>query len=284
MPITSDLLNGRADWTFVSGEDVDLSGLSSIKFLYIIANRPVDTATEPYIVPSIAGLFPNLAYLSIKNWGFVDCFIRGLTDLPESLISITLENTYIPDLGIISGLNNLESFTMRYNRVPISMSGPLPCSVRYVTITHSQITDELIFPPEILHITCCDSTIPIIQGLNQAVNDKLECHFSWCATPYDNNVLDIHIPPSRHKKISHITRVNSEMAYTDFGSIPKRIRVSPDNVESPIVVALNLASNYPRRMAEFVVDMSVAFEDNDDAYYEMEVEYEDDDDDPYADY
>jgi len=39
----------------------------------------------------------------------------------------------------------------------------------------------------------------------------------------------------------------------ELGSIPRRIRISTEeDLYNPIIIAMKLASNYPRRMAEFV--------------------------------
>ena len=42
--------------------------------------------------------------------------------------------------------------------------------------------------------------------------------------------------------------------YSSFGSIPYRIILDKDREITPIVQVFGLSSNYPRRMAEFVVD------------------------------
>jgi hypothetical protein len=264
MPIEADsVLLHRAFWTVVPGEEVDCSGFSDITSLYISAYCPVDEngkvlKVDPFIVPSFAGGFENVTELIIKNWGNNHCIICGLTDVPESVRSVTLEDTYISDLGsLLSKVKNLVFLIVGYNRVPMSMSGPLPCSLRDFILYETTVLDSLIFPPGIKRITCSESTIPRIYGLNSVVNRGLDLAFAWCVTPYDNKVLNSFKQTTNIEKILHITRVNALQVYCELGSIPVRIRVSEENIDNPIVVAMKLASNYPRRMAEFVADMSV---------------------------
>jgi hypothetical protein len=45
--------------------------------------------------------------------------------------------------------------------------------------------------------------------------------------------------------------------YLDFGSIPYRIKNAYEHRENPIVIAINIASNLPRRMAEFVTETTI---------------------------
>jgi len=47
----------------------------------------------------------------------------------------------------------------------------------------------------------------------------------------------------------------------ELGSIPRRIRISTEeDLYNPIIIAMKLASNYPRRMAEFVAITEVRTE------------------------
>lgn len=57
--------------------------------------------------------------------------------------------------------------------------------------------------------------------------------------------------------IYYMKRRNDEynsQVYLDFGSIPRRIQNAYEHRENPIVAALHLSSNYPRRMAEFITE------------------------------
>lgn len=54
--------------------------------------------------------------------------------------------------------------------------------------------------------------------------------------------------------IQCVNRVDNYRTYAEFGSIPTRIRNAYKHQSNPIVTAMNLASNYPRRMAEFIAE------------------------------
>jgi hypothetical protein len=72
-------------------------------------------------------------------------------------------------------------------------------------------------------------------------------------------VLGIEGTSKNISKIHHISRVNAERIYSDFGSIPTRIIVPEhthiDELNPIITVMTALKSNYPRRIAEFVADI-----------------------------
>jgi hypothetical protein len=58
-------------------------------------------------------------------------------------------------------------------------------------------------------------------------------------------------------KLEYIKQVNDAamyQIYLDIGSIPRRIKNAYEHRVNPIVSALNLASNVPRRMTEFVTE------------------------------
>lgn len=215
---------------------------------------------EPYTIPSLSVLFPNLTRLFIKNWEFGPnrkCFIGRLTDVPHTLLEIILDDTYITDFGpVLSYGVNLLSITLRDNVHPIYMSHPLPDKLISFTLFRTILLDPLIFPQGILNILCGHSTIPKIYGLENNINlNTVVCSFDRCITPY--NLDDIRIsPPSKTRlRIQHIALTNAQQVYSDFGSIPNKIQVSQHNIDNPIVVAMNLSTNYPRRMAEFIAQL-----------------------------
>jgi hypothetical protein len=299
-PVSNEITT--ALWTYVPGEVLDFSSFSKIHSLHIAAyipkpedeedeeepdlfqmitdtifslqNNPVAPTTtthpepEPYTLPSIAALFPHLTQLFIKNWDFVNrkCFIGRLTDVPESLREIVLDDTYITDFSpILSSGRNIFSITIRDNVRPITMNLPLPDKLITLILFRTILTDSLIFPPHILRISCVHSTIPKIEGLERATNiHALNGTFSHCITPYRSQLITNLQPYKSIQAIQHITLVNAHQIYSEFASIPKRISIAniDPHVDNPIVTAMFLSSNYPRRMAEFVAvtEVNTVFE------------------------
>jgi len=281
-------------WEFIPNEELDFSKFSHITTLTLSAVAPTtptttisnqseddDTKTEPYMIPSFANLFPNVRQLYIKNWTFANrnCFIGGLTDVPDTIEEVTLDDTYITDLCPILSLGkNICSLTIRDNLTPISMGHSFPDKLSVFILYRTIIMDALIFPECITRIVGVDSTIPRMNGLDRAMLlSTMKCSFRDCITPYNTNIIGWDDLSKGNLKVQHITRVNAEDTYQQFGSIPKRIRISTEeDLDNPIIIAMNLASNYPRRMAEFIsetpkiedtiiwADYYAAYEDNDD--------------------
>ena len=255
-----------AIWIFVPGEELDFSKFSKICTLYLGAYKPRDVIAEdlePYTIPSFAGIFPNLTQLYVKHWDLSEpCFIGGITDIPESVMQVTIDRTYIADLSpILSRGTNMISLIVKYNMIPISMSRPLPENLQVFTLYRTIVSDDLIFSNKILNILLDESKIQMIHGLEH--NDDIsmvslyiyDSITPYSITPYNKYMLSLDEPSKSVLKIKHIVRVNNEKIYSDFGSIPKRIIV-PEHAHmdelNPIITAMNLASNYPRRMSEFV--------------------------------
>jgi hypothetical protein len=72
-----------------------------------------------------------------------------------------------------------------------------------------------------------------------------------CDSPYDEAIISNHkIPFST--KIQHIKHINLRRVYQHFCEVRRRINNPYEHRDEPIVAALFLASNYPRRMAEFL--------------------------------
>jgi len=294
MPITRltrHYLSGAvsAEWIYLPDEDIDFSKFMDIKFLYISASAPIVTKTKtldaydpepevkPYTLPSLLVLFPELVYLRIFKQGMVKkhdvghreltpycelppCFIGGITDIPVSVKYLIIEDSYIEDFtsSFRYGMNLLY-FILKGNVTPVSWSFPLPNTLERFDIDDSTVTGEITFPDSIRTIMCLKSNLPIIHGLNNA-RPCLELVMDGCTTPYDNNVLKGTKIPTK-EKVKHITKVNAQHQYLELGSIPRRIRISTEeDLYNPIIIAMKLASNYPRRMAEFVAITEVRTE------------------------
>jgi len=263
-----------AHWIYIPDEELDFSKYISTLWLYIYApkttNMDVSESEEKlYTLPSLSLLFPNLRYLRIGvgspdpgNYiGYLDkCFIGGITDIPETVCDIMIRNSYITDLSsvLLSG-KSLKTISLINNKIPILFSVPIPYGVSRIFIESTTVGDPIIFPPTIISITCFRCSIPRLDGLDCA-DPNLYLSIQQCITPYDENILFMYGLDNK-KNVEYITKVNAQQVYLDFGSIPSRIRISSDKeLNNPIIMALHLASNYPRRMAEFIAITKVTTE------------------------
>lgn len=257
-----------ARWRYVPGEQMDVSGFAWIRTLYISAYHPrdysaslLDVDVVPYTIPSLTSRFPNLTQVYITNWDYpnLNCFIGNLTDVPTTVREISLGHTYISNLGVIlSGCPNLFSLHVDHNLCPITMSCPLPETLTIFNMYKSVVDDAIIFPTTVLSITIGCSRFPRIYGLDQFTQASVWATFYECESPYGRSILN-------SSSISHINRVNAELIYQDFASIPEPrdlivTRCGSDEEtwkrywQNPINRALHLTSNYPRRIAEFVAN------------------------------
>lgn len=278
MPIThieTNVDGYAAEWTYVPREVLDFSEFINISWLQIHAEGH-SSLSLPFTIPSIASLFPNLLYLRIQKTTSIrfgyrmrrtlghPCFIGHITDIPPSVIDVVIEGTYITDLTTLFNHGpNIRSFKLVHNLTPISMPRiQLPLGLNKLIIEESAFLDntQIIFPTTIWSITCvrCHMMLTRLENLENAQPD-LNMVFEECTTPYDERILNTHKyhPEITKKKVEHITYVNAQHVYAELGSIPERIYVTKKNMESPIVKAMFLGSNYPRRSAEFVASTKI---------------------------
>ena len=71
---------------------------------------------------------------------------------------------------------------------------------------------------------------------------------------YDEEMINRRWHVIKLEYIKHVNDAAMYQVYLAFGSIPRRIKNAYEHRDNPIVSALNLASNVPRRMAEFVTE------------------------------
>lgn len=211
----------------------------------------------PYTLPSLKRIFPNLETLIISNGN--QCFkpdlpvyLHHLTDIPSTVKNLDIEYTRITNLGdVIHTCTNLQTLKLNRNiyQIDIHELRPLPPNLVRLHIYLETLAKPIHAPDSLLRVQFVNSTIPFLYNFKYTP-DASNIIMYGCDSPYDNNIFINH---SEQDKIQHIHLVNAHQVYQHFGSIPSRIRISsPDDLENPIVVALNLASNYPRRFAEFI--------------------------------
>jgi len=217
---------------------------------------PTPTVThQPYTIPSLKYLFPRLKTLIIKNIpSGVNCgptFIGSLTSIPSTVVSLEIEHTLINNIGeIVMDSPNLVFLQIRNNQLPIKNLTQLPPNLTRFSTFRETLTTPIKANTHLEFVYMVQSKFPGITDLNpEFVKDIM---IRWGKHPYDRRLLDQSDP---RDIIKHINLVHAHQVYIHYASIPLRIRrpnAEDEYEENPIIVALHLASNYPRRMAEFM--------------------------------
>lgn len=215
---------------------------------------------EPFTLPSLR-VFPFLQRVIIQNihdteYNKTKVYIKALTYLPPTLTILELHNTLIEDIGLlVHQCPNLLQLRLENNSFPIKNLA-FPQSLYKLSAICETFTNELRIPTNTCVVSLIHSTFPRLHfdhNPNTATQYRYErLIIAGCISPYDELIVSKNTI-NFAQKVCYIMRTNGCSIYTDFGSIPKRIRIRyvQDN-ENPIIVALNLSSNYPRRMAEFM--------------------------------
>lgn len=212
-----------------------------------------DLEAGPLTVPSIANHFPNLSCLVFRNWDDSMCFIGKITDVPSSLREIRFHNTCLYDLTpVLTFGTRLYSFVMDQNHSPLRISSPFNRVTSAIQFSQVTIVDSLYFNSSILDFHAINCVTSLIYGLGDNMGaDITYFRFTHCITPYDPAIIENEHTPN-DAKLTHISRINALETYREIGSIQKRIIDPFSHRDEPIVAAIFLASNVPRRMLEFV--------------------------------
>jgi len=223
---------------------------------------PIDHS-EPYTFPSLH-MFPLLEKLIIQNTFHSSItsspvYIKSFTNIPPNLHTLEFHNSMIEDIGsIIQQCHHLTTLRLHNNVHPITLTY-LPHTLNAFYVTGETFTNDIQIPLNTSVIRFIHSTLNYIhmdhavaQVTNAGRHERLI--IAGCQSPYDARILaDNKI--KFLQKVQHILHTNAHHIYQQFGAIPNRIRMpanDEDLAENYIIIALNLASNYPRRMAEFI--------------------------------
>ena len=268
MPITTDTTLTSRDliWRYLPDEILDPSVFNDARSLVIMSDYPM-----PPLEPLFNGFLHTLKVLNMD--------VANLPErIPDTVRTLLFHNTTLSDIikQIPANWHNINTLVLSSNPLLNGSSLIVPDGVLEFKII-SQHVRNIRFTGDPATATTRDARhFKTERGSFDKLTGYLPRKISILSTTesvYTTAILDefkryqrdiLKIPASQHNRamakrdkniVECVKRINEEMEYSlyaEFGSIPKRIRVSPDNVESPIVVAMNLASNYPRRMAEFV--------------------------------
>jgi hypothetical protein len=247
----------RTPWCYLKST-YPLSGCNGYMNLFT-CNRPRQN-TDKYILPSLRR-FPFLTKIIIQNtYGDIDCPVHldALTDLPTDLRVLELINTKITDIGqLIATCPTLATVRLHRNYYAITLL-QIPPNLTKLDVYSETLTTEIHLPPSVILMSFVKTVLPRLHVHQSMTNSVFGRHdrfiISQCKSPYDESVMSCKKIPFAHK-IKEVFRTNSVDMYCHFASIPDIIRRT-NNIElnntNVFVKVFTLASNYPRRMAEFM--------------------------------
>jgi hypothetical protein len=243
-----DSLENNTLWSDGHIERGIVHNLYSLK----ITTNETNITTQPIILPSIK-LFRNLQVLEIKNANITGLTDLGNTEGPAVIRMVTIRNTQIKTLDNIN-MDNVRVLTLINN--PVLQFSIIPTNIVSLFIRNQSLQD-LYLNSNLVHLifeknTCINRIFNISKtNLDEVyIEDDLK-------HPYDFSVSLL----ENETDLEWFTRIicfqNQQYhydTYLSFGSIPSRIIVPSDIEISPIIQVFGLSANYPRRMAEFMVD------------------------------
>ena len=210
-----------------------------------------DRVPTPIQLPTLVR-FTKLMSVTIRNAN-----INKLTDLGTGSVWIlALQNTQIETLDNID-TTNLTQLSIINN--PKLLISHLPVNLTAL-IVKDQVLGDIYLTPRLLHVSFGGTTsIQFIYNLKQT--RLVEMYFGdKCTHPYDFDIPVLHYEDGLDwltRVVGSRNRQHHYESYLSLGSIRDKI-ILPDNPEeNPIIKFFGLSSNYPRRMAEFVVNTDV---------------------------
>ena len=259
MPVQfMDLSYTSALWIYDANENNTLwsNGHIEQEIVHNLYSLTITTETnisnQPIILPSIK-IFRNLQVLEI-----IDTNITRLTDIgnsegPDVVRILTIRNTKIETLDNINMenvriLTLIDNHMLQFSRIPTNV---------VTFLIRNQSLNDIYLNPNILHLIFEENTSinRIFNISNTQIKEvTLPTDFKH---PYDFSVPFLKMESGIEWFIRIICFQNQQYhydTYSSFGSIPSRIILDKDRVITPIIQVFGLSSNYPRRMAEFIVD------------------------------
>ena len=276
MPITTDINTiSRRDliWRYLPDEVLDPDVFEDARSLVIMSDYPL-----PPLDPFFKGMLTTLKVLNMD--------VANLPErIPDSVRTLLFHNTTLSDIvqQIPANWSNINTLVLSANPLLNGTSLVVPDGVLEFKIISQHVrnirfmggggggsypkttTPVRKFSAEGGSFDKLTGNLPKKQILLYSTTQSIYTQPTQeICRKYQKDILKVsaqhhyRLMDTRDKNILEcVNKINDEMGYSlyaEFGFIPKRIRVSEENIESPVVVAMNLASNYPRRMAEFVND------------------------------
>jgi hypothetical protein len=265
-PMTAD--DGTRDiiWRYLPEEVLDPDAFDHVRSLVIMTDYPLllpDSLFNNGMLHTLKFLNIDVANLpesfpgSVRKLLFHNTTLSDINQIPvvnwSDIVSLVLSSNPLlngTSLVVPEGLLELKIMSQHLRNIRFT-GNPATRKQAKKLITEGGSFDKLTGYLPRDQILLYSSTQSIYTQPTQEIIRKTQDEMSKMYAQYhyraklarDKNIIEC------------IKRINDEMGYSlyaDFGSIPIRIRVTEANMENPVVVAMNLSSNYPRRMAEFV--------------------------------
>ena len=240
MPMTFAFRNTTyAIWTYDPNEVLNFAMFVNITQLTITTEIPLN-AQRPLTLPSLY-MFPNLLKLSILN-----IRVTHITDL-GLCTSLVLQCTDIASLSRVD--------TTRLTKLSIYTNNHLKLETIPSTVTDFsavfQNFGDLRMPHCLSRLVLLNCAFAYLSGIPDSFEpDNLtiqDCRHNYGFT----NITGVR----KIRDMIHDANVSSKYTtYAMFGNLKEGLILNDRSAQSPITQALWLTSNYPRRMAEFLVD------------------------------
>ena len=223
---------------------------------------------------------PNLDAFNTGNLIHLELIgmdLSRMPRIPSSVVKLVLTNTTVTNLSEVnvnwSAIRDLE---LNYNTYLNGQSINIQDGLYWLTINLQKL-DIIRFPSSVKNFktfittfrkltgylpqnifVCISSESPYVSELRSISqkHGKIQVPIRYYTANYPTVFM-----PERHREqmkcIKHINDEHQYKIYLEFGSIPYRIKNAYEHRETPIIVAFHLASNIPRRMAEFVTETTI---------------------------
>ncbi len=247
-----------AEWTYDPVMDAELfenerfsSKLQHVSSLHI-TSEPLPGTNRSVVLPSL-NRFTNLQSLTIKDANISLLTDFGITTDPDTRLYIKIINTDLTTLDNVDCSSVYSLFLVGNANLRITH---IPLHIRMFGARNQNFGD--LYLNQYIERLSLIGTTRVDRILNICKSELDSLYISeTCIHPYDFKMYlcddsfdDVITKILQHNKDHHYE------SYAMLGSIPSHIIVPEDTpvIKSPIIQVFGLSANYPRRMAEFVVD------------------------------
>jgi hypothetical protein len=242
MPIkySSNNTTNDAVWTYTHDEEIKICNFCYVTRLIIT------TDTKKHIPKLILSSLYGFTYL--RELTLMNIPVIKITDIGYAEL-VRIQNTHIHSIEYID-MRNVRTLILHKN--PKIDMFQIPTNVSEFTAVNQDFR-ELYTTPVVRIVKLYSCKFKYIYKLGNAVNlDILDINGGEHIYPIINNMIGM------NAKKEIIKRKNIESKYDEysqFEEIKRRIKLTERNTESPITQVFWLSSNYPRRMAEYCIDI-----------------------------
>ena len=243
MPIkySSKYNSNDAIWTYTHDEDIKIGNFCYITRLIITTDNTINI--PKLILSSLYG-FTYLQELTLINIPVIK-----LTDVGHANL-VRIQNTHVRSIAYID-MRNVNTLIL-YKNPKIDVF-QIPKNVIEFTAVDQEFREVYTSSIVLRNIKLYSCKFKYIYKLRDAVNlEELDIKNGEHKYSKFKNLITM----TEKKEI--IKKHNIESKYEEYGQfqeIKDRIKLTDRNIESPITQVFWLGSNYPRRMAEYCIDI-----------------------------